>query len=403
MTTFNIDGEISCLLEDFSKFVDYLNLNQVTIGKSTKYISTKFLYDVNQLMSIKAEGVTPKSTQLNYPLLHMFYNLTISGKLFVEQAVSGKKIVLKSTDRLNNFNELSSTEKYIFLLEVLWMDCNFENLGCQTYEEPNANATKTILKDIFNKKANVVIPANRSWKYYSSILLYFSYFGIMDIKEDEEEMLRDQRTRKFIIKEIVISKIGLQIIKILYKKRDIEEWNIPYRREMGEWKVEFKEEFYMPFKELFKSEELENTLLRVKNRLIEGIYTFKVSLDKNTWCTIRLSAHHTLYDLHDCIQAAFDFDDDHMFSFFMDGKAWSRNRFACPNDELGPYVDEAKIGELELYKKQRFLYLFDYGDEWRFDVEVLSIEEINVRLLNPEIFEVLGEIPQQYPNFDEEW
>jgi hypothetical protein len=225
----------------------------------------------------------------------------------------------------------------------------------------------------------------------------------MDVKKDEEEMLRDQRARKFIPKEIVISKIGLEIIKILYKKRDIEEWNIPYRREIGEWRVEFKEEFYMPFKKLFKNGELENTLLRVKNELIEGIYTFKVSLDKNTWSTIRLSAHHTLYDLHDCIQAIFDFDDDHMFSFFMDGNAWSSSRFSCPYDEKGPYVDEVRVGELELYKKQKFLYLFDYGDEWRFDVEVLSIEEINVRLLNPEIHEIIGKMPQQYPDFNEEW
>ena len=48
------------MLEDFNKFVDYLKSNQVTIGKTTKYISTKFLYEINELMSIKQEDITPK-------------------------------------------------------------------------------------------------------------------------------------------------------------------------------------------------------------------------------------------------------------------------------------------------------------------------------------------------------
>ena len=82
---------------------------------------------MNELMSIKQEDITPKSIQLAYPLLHMFYNLAVDGKLFVEEVVTGKKLVLKSTDRVGKFNELNNTEKYIFLLEILWMNCNFEN------------------------------------------------------------------------------------------------------------------------------------------------------------------------------------------------------------------------------------------------------------------------------------
>ena len=87
----------------------------------------------------------------------------------------------------------------------------------------------------------------------------------------------------------------------------------------------------------------------------------------------------------------------------MDGKKWSKNRFTSPYDEQGPYGDEAKIGTLELYEKQNFLYLFDYGDEWSFDVEVFNIEDTNMRLLNPEIIESKGKAPEQYPDFDDEW
>lgn len=403
MSTFTIDDKINYLLKDFSRFIEYLNSNQVTIGKTNKYISAKFLYEINKLMSIKQDEITPKSAQIAYPLLHMFYNLAVKGKLFVEEAVKGGKLVLKSTDKVQKFNELSNAEKYIFLLEILWMDCNFEDLKFQTYDDINAYAINRILIDISNNKANVVIYANKQLAYYSTILLYFSYFGIMDIKEDEEKKLNDQRKRKFVPKEFIISEMGLKIIKILNKKRNILEWNIPYRRDSGEWEISFDEEFYVPFKKIFESGELENTLSRNKHEYKDGIYTFKVSLDKNIWSKIRISAYDTLYDLHNCIQAAFNFDDDHLYSFFMDGKMWSKNKFTCPYEEEGPYVDEAKIGSLELYEKQKFLYLFDYGDEWRINVEVFNIEETNMRLLNPEIIESKGEPPEQYPEFDDEW
>lgn len=86
----------------------------------------------------------------------------------------------------------------------------------------------------------------------------------------------------------------------------------------------------------------------------------------------------------------------------MDGEAWSNNRLTCPYDERGPYVNEVKIGELDLYEKQEFLYLFDFGDEWRFNVKVFKIDkEDKIHLLSPQIMEVKGKV-EQYPDFDDE-
>ncbi|MBC2579186.1 IS1096 element passenger TnpR family protein [Clostridium sp. DJ247] len=127
-------------------------------------------------------------------------------------------------------------------------------------------------------------------------------------------------------------------------------------------------------------------------------YIFKVYIDKDIWAKIQLNGMHTLHDLHNYIQDAFEFDNDHMYSFFMDGRAWSNNKFTYPYDEEGPHADEVKIGELDLNEKQSFLYLFDYGDEWRFRVDVYSIEEMEIKLLNPQITESKGEPPEQYPD-----
>lgn len=138
----------------------------------------------------------------------------------------------------------------------------------------------------------------------------------------------------FFVKEAILTTVGEKIIKILDEKRNLTEWNISHRKEYGEWSIKLDEEFFVPFKGIFEEVEIEKTLPRKKIKFKDGIYTFKVSLDKGTWAKIQLSAHGTLHDLHNLIQEAFEFDNDHMYSFFMDGKPWSKNSFTCPYEGL---------------------------------------------------------------------
>jgi len=60
-----------------------------------------------------------------------------------------------------------------------------------------------------------------------------------------------------------------------------------------------------------------------------------------------------------------------------------------------------RIESLNLKPKQKFLYLFDYGDEWQFEVE-FSKERASEKALYPRIINSKGEAPQQYPDYEEE-
>ncbi|WP_432409233.1 IS1096 element passenger TnpR family protein [Wukongibacter sp. M2B1] len=398
MEVYSIDNQvIKMFLEDFNTFIDYLNSNIVTISKTKKHISPKLLYGINELMYVKQDNITERSTQLSYPRLHFLCNLAVSGKLVKEENIKSNKIALIPTERQQMFNKLNNIEKYIFLLETLWIDCDFEKMQYQTYDWMKIYTVKRIVRYLSGEKANEIIYFNEQFSIGSTILLYFSYFGLIDVKEYKNE--EDKSVRSFTPSEIVISDLGLKVFKVIDRERDIEKWNIPFKKQCGEWKIDFNQEFFELFKSLFEKGELEKTLPRGKHELKEGIYTFKVSLNRNTWAKIKMSANHTLNDLHNYIQDAFAFDNDHMYSFFMDGRAWSHDKFTCPMDNEGPYADEVMIGEIGLYKKQRILYLFDFGDEWRFDVEVFDIEDSNIKLLRPQIAERKGEPPEQYPCF----
>lgn len=196
------------------------------------------------------------------------------------------------------------------------------------------------------------------------------------------------------------------------------------------------------------------------------------------WRKIELRADQTLAELHLAIQRAFKFDNDHLYSFFMSGKAWdSESEYNLPEgvppwsieapvEEAEEDVEEtttaqpvaqseedvdidqvlAEIGEnqlrsmfgndlsmeeireqlaavlrpfslpaysepgdvrkmtmdeLNLEVDQEFMYLFDYGDEWRFKVRVHDINEgADPDADYPRIVESVGEPPPQYPDWD---
>ncbi len=135
----------------------------------------------------------------------------------------------------------------------------------------------------------------------------------------------------------------------------------------------------------------------------DGAYAFRVRLKyaKALFSrTIELRSKQTLEDLHYAIQRAIHWDADHLYSFFMSGdEEEDLYRFSCPYEEdYPPWTHEAVIGELGLVVKHKFLYLFDYGDNHRFEVEVVSLTPQAERGKGtyPRLIESTGEAPEQY-------
>jgi len=127
-------------------------------------------------------------------------------------------------------------------------------------------------------------------------------------------------------------------------------------------------------------------------------YTFKVTYLRkpSVWRTIEIAENQTLDDLHYAIQGAVDFDADHLYSFYMSGRAWDDStEYAHPHGE-GPSAARVKIRDLNLRMKQRFLYLFDYGDEHRFEVQLVSTNPDAPKGDYPRVVERRGKNPRQY-------
>lgn len=136
-------------------------------------------------------------------------------------------------------------------------------------------------------------------------------------------------------------------------------------------------------------------------------YIFKAKLkhNKRTYREIEILENQNLDNLHYAIFGAFNFGEMHLYSFFMSGKAWDKESEYClPSSEMGGAKSskKTKIKDLPLEPKQKFLYLFDYGDCWEFEVEFLKNGTADSKAKYPRVIKKAGDSPGQYPDYEED-
>jgi hypothetical protein len=142
-------------------------------------------------------------------------------------------------------------------------------------------------------------------------------------------------------------------------------------------------------------------------RILDGLYA--PSKSRDVWREIEIAANQPLGDLAEAIQAAFEFDEAHMWAFFLSGKAWDASTEygmalpfgdPPPNDALKSLIRD--LPQTCLTGKREFLFLFDFGDGWEFGVKhVRTSQDLHPTERYPRITNRHGEAPPQYPDMDE--
>lgn len=135
----------------------------------------------------------------------------------------------------------------------------------------------------------------------------------------------------------------------------------------------------------------------------EVSYVLSVSVGSGCFRHIQISGNATLFDLHEAILDSFSFYDDHAHVFFMNNRIWDDSEaYYCDflaDDDINLFSKDYKLCSLNLEKDKKFIYVFDFGDEWRFDIKVLR--ELSEATDKTQIVKIKGEAPSQYGEYNE--
>jgi len=118
---------------------------------------------------------------------------------------------------------------------------------------------------------------------------------------------------------------------------------------------------------------------------------------------VDFDGRNTLDDVHWMMHKILNIGDgdDHLYAFFMSGRYWDKSsRYIDPRSD-GARADQALLFRLGLKPGQHFVYLFDFGDELRYDINVVSVTDTQAPLPEPVLIESVGEVPARPNDFDD--
>ncbi len=143
-----------------------------------------------------------------------------------------------------------------------------------------------------------------------------------------------------------------------------------------------------------------------------GTHIFRVALrdQPSVHRDIEIDSAKSLAKLAEAIVRAFDFKFDHAFGFYAEteGGAVMRGRLAY---ELFTDMGEAtetrsvkrtKVAEAFTEVGDAMTFLFDYGDEWLFRVELSALHRKVAKVRYPRVLAKAGPSPAQYPDPEDE-
>jgi hypothetical protein len=115
---------------------------------------------------------------------------------------------------------------------------------------------------------------------------------------------------------------------------------------------------------------------------------------------IEIDGHNSLHDLHLAIQSAVKFDNDHLYDFYAGRYPRHRKQIFTEGydweDRLEDY-QRIRLNQVYPLPKLKLYYLFDYGDNWVFEIKKGRKEkEPESKAKYPLVVKRLGSNPKQF-------
>ena len=117
---------------------------------------------------------------------------------------------------------------------------------------------------------------------------------------------------------------------------------------------------------------------------------------------IEIDERASLFDLHEAIQDAVNFDRDHLLHFYVANSAspCAHKRWLSEAEAYEDRHDEFRsipLGSIWPLGRKKLYYLFDFGDKWTFEIRKLrGTKEPLEGVKYPRVVKAIGPNPEQY-------
>ncbi|WP_373125014.1 plasmid pRiA4b ORF-3 family protein [Blautia producta] len=363
------------LAEDYIQFLNYMSNNTVKLTARTLRLGKKDCSEINSLFHCAPEiWQGAGRTQEYYVEIDYFFYFSIYYGI-IRPFKKGGSILVEMTGKKEQFLKMSSTQRYGIMLTYMFGEylCS-ESSDCCTYDFSHA-----LIQDEFMPVDYSQITDMRNFKYlYLTFPRLFSAFGLLEIKW-VDTLEKDDKNG---MQHIRLTNLGSDIFRFI-RIRDLLSVGDEERTVYLLNKFTALDSTVDDVKAFMQPETISNHVT----------YILKVELG-SCMRKIRLGGRATLEELHEAIQRAVNFDNDHMYCFTI-GFGRTKKSYYHPYCEDEPYLaNEVYLQEILLYEKMKFEYLFDFGDCWRFEITVEKI--LPEYTENAGVIEQKGRNPKQY-------
>jgi hypothetical protein len=430
--------EVARVINNFQIFCEYIKTHPTYLTPTLLEIGKKDCFEINRLLQYPRSFDGPKFLMTSYPTIALFFqlihNLAIFERTTIRKGRDKGKIQLRPTNLYHTFFEMDDLRQYIVLFWGFWVNSGFaylykDTIGYDDVEDEMTRGMETMRVAKPNQKLAIDFDPQKPHDSDLSYAHWFLVFGTsihhlrdFGFLEYEEAFSRKfyASTREIYVKSITPTPLGIAMMDCCrnfplpicnrYYKESQWRMNKELLKPMHQYASSFAEAFDPIFPGqipigLDEPVQVKTSKSKDKRKDIsieqDGTVSFKVTLLKS-YRVIKVSFSHTLKDLHNAIQDAFEFDNDHLYAFHMDGDRRSRHNAYYSDHDEPPYASDTFIRQFGWAVGQKFIYHFDFGDDWIFACRVMEVNPDEEMKGYPKVIKSKGEAPLQYPSDEDE-
>lgn len=390
----NWEKEAEKVCHDFDMFCEYLLKKKVKLSKGSGNIGKKACFELNSFFTVKEDFEKPTRLQKDYPVINFFYFFAVS-KGILEQDPTGN--YMQPGCNYGYYKEAEVLERFLLLLMDVLFDGRFSNDSAWSglsmeYLMEWAEQKRPCANKSYALPENISVRLCMTGR--DNLMTYLEELGVLTLrlKEGQKYLLPIERQWKMEIKPLF--ELVCNLYSAVHKEYDEEKEDLAFFCFDTYWKKHISGGKASGLIKIFEEQpvDYENQIADLEISVHRG----------NCIRVVRMNLSDSLYKLHLMIQKVFEFENDHLFAFYT-GHGMMKETFTMPEAFMSNAdysVHDTALGDLRLHKGDSFSYLFDFGDEWWFDIEVVEVTDGSVP--EPELIKAVHDAPEQYPMYEYE-